>query len=198
MKKQDNNLIKSKKILFLIIIILLLVVFILVNKNIEKEKVKRKEKEIKANDIMLKPISETKGKNENVTNIVPETKNNENNNSKDGDNDNDNKSNIETIETEEEFKEKIIDKKEKAIVYYYAKWCGPCKTMKNIVQELSSENINIYKVDVENKNMAKNIYSAGIRAIPTYIYYNNGIEVSREYGIVSKNTLKEKYEKLNN
>lgn len=195
MKKQDNNLIKSKKILFLIIIILLLVVFILVNKNIEKEKVKRKEKEIKANDIMLKPISETKGKNENVTNIVPETKNKENNNKSDKDN---NESNIETIETEEEFKEKIIDKKEKAIVYYYAKWCGPCKTMKHIVQELASENINIYKVDVENKNMEKNIYSAGIRAIPTYIYYNNGIEVSREYGIVSKNTLKEKYEKLNN
>lgn len=193
MKKQDNNLIKSKKILFLIIIILLLVVFILVNKNIEKEK--RKEKEIKANDIMLKPISETKGKNENVTNIVPETKNNENNNKSDKDN---NESNIETIETEEEFKEKIIDKKEKAIVYYYAKWCGPCKTMKHIVQKLASENINIYKVDVENKNMAKNIYSAGIRAIPTYIYYNNGIEVSREYGIVSKNTLKEKYEKLKN
>lgn len=193
MKKQDNNLIKSKKILFLIIIILLLVVFIFVNKNIEKEK--RKEKEIKANDIMLKPISETKGKNENVTNIVPETKNNENNNKSDKDN---NESNIETIETEEEFKEKIIDKKEKAIVYYYAKWCGPCKTMKHIVQELASENINIYKVDVENNNMAKNIYSAGIRAIPTYIYYNNGIEVSREYGIVSKNTLKEKYEKLNN
>lgn len=195
MKKQDNNLIKSKKILFLIIIILLLVVFILVNKNIEKEKVKRKEKEIKANDIMLKPISETKGKNENVTNIVPETKNKENNNKSDKDN---NESNIETIETEEEFKEKIIDKKEKAIVYYYAKWCGPCKTMKHIVQELASENINIYKVDVENKNMEKNIYSAGIRAIPTYIYYNNGIEVSREYGIVSKNTLKEKYDKLNN
>lgn len=195
MKKQDNNLIKSKKILFLIISILLLVVFILVNKNIEKEKVKRKEKEIKANDIMLKPISETKGKNENVTNIVPETKNKENNNKSDKDN---NESNIETIETEEEFKEKIIDKKEKAIVYYYAKWCGPCKTMKNIVKELASENINIYKVDVENKNMAKNIYSAGIRAIPTYIYYNNGIEVSREYGIVSKNTLKEKYDKLNN
>lgn len=195
MKKQDNNLIKSKKILFLIIIILLLVVFIIVNKNIEKEKVKRKEKEIKANDIMLKPISETKGKNENVTNIVPETKNKENNNKSDKDN---NESNIETIETEEEFKEKIIDKKEKAIVYYYAKWCGPCKTMKHIVQELASENINIYKVDVENKNMEKNIYSAGIRAIPTYIYYNNGIEVSREYGIVSKNTLKEKYEKLNN
>lgn len=194
MKKQDNNLIKSKKILFLIIIILLLVVFIFVNKNIEKEK--RKEKEIKANDIMLKPISETKGKNENVTNIVPETKNNENNNK--SDKDNNNESNIETIETEEEFKEKIIDKKEKAIVYYYAKWCGPCKTMKHIVQELASENINIYKVDVENKNMEKNIYSAGIRAIPTYIYYNNGIEVSREYGIVSKNTLKEKYEKLNN
>ncbi len=193
MKKQDNNLIKSKKILFLIIIILLLVVFIFVNKNIEKEK--RKEKEIKANDIMLKPISETKGKNENVTNILPETKNNENNNKSDKDN---NESNIETIETEEEFKEKIIDKKEKAIVYYYAKWCGPCKTMKHIVQELASENINIYKVDVENKNMEKNIYSAGIRAIPTYIYYNNGIEVSREYGIVSKNTLKEKYEKLNN
>lgn len=196
MKKQDNNLIKSKKILFLIIIILLLVVFILVNKNIEKEKVKRKEKEIKANDIMLKPISETKGKNENVTNIVPETKNKENNNK--SDKDNNNESNIETIETEEEFKEKIIDKKEKAIVYYYAKWCGPCKTMKHIVQELASENINIYKVDVENKNMEKNIYSAGIRAIPTYIYYNNGIEVSREYGIVSKNTLKEKYDKLNN
>lgn len=195
MKKQDNNLIKSKKILFLIIIILLFVVFIIVNKNIEKEKVKRKEKEIKANDIMLKPISETKGKNENVTNIVPETKNKENNNKSDKDN---NESNIETIETEEKFKEKIIDKKEKAIVYYYAKWCGPCKTMKHIVQELASENINIYKVDVENKNMAKNIYSAGIRAIPTYIYYNNGIEVSREYGIVSKNTLKEKYEKLNN
>lgn len=196
MKKQYNNLIKSKKILFLIIIILLFVAFIIVNKNIEKEKVKRKEKEIKANDIMLKPISETKGKNENVTNIVPETKNKENNNK--SDKDNNNESNIETIETEEEFKEKIIDKKEKAIVYYYAKWCGPCKTMKHIVEELAGENINIYKIDVENKNMEKNIYSAGIRAIPTYIYYNNGIEVSREYGIVSKNTLKEKYERLKN
>lgn len=203
-----NNYSKKRKqiILAIIAIAAVLITVITLNKALEDRKKLDKKKEIKAEDITLKPITETKGLNENVTNIVPKepkagveiNNNNEKKDNKEENNvsNNDDKEKSWIIQTEEEFKEKVVDSKEKAIVYFFASWCGPCKTMKPIMAELLNEGVKIYKIDIENNELRKVIYDAGIRAIPTYVYYNNGKEVTRNYGIISKSNIKEKYEKM--
>lgn len=65
-------------------------------------------------------------------------------------------------------------------------WCGPCKTMEPIIEEISNEfpNIKVGKMDVdENSEIPAKL---GIRSIPTIILYKNGEIVERKTGIISK------------
>ena len=68
--------------------------------------------------------------------------------------------------------------------YFTATWCGPCKAFKPIILELISEgyNITIHDVD-ENQELASKY---GVRSIPTTIIEENGVEVDRFVGALSK------------
>ncbi|MES2508102.1 MAG: thioredoxin [Verrucomicrobiota bacterium] len=73
------------------------------------------------------------------------------------------------------------------LVEFYADWCGPCRTVGPVVEELSHEVAGRAKVvrldvDVESDLAA----SHGIRSIPTFIAFKNGREVARESGAISK------------
>lgn len=83
--------------------------------------------------------------------------------------------------TSQDFKEKIFDyEKEKewkykgqlpAIIDFYADWCGPCKMVAPILEELSKEyegKLNIYKVDTEVEIELASVF--GIRSIPTFLF----------------------------
>ena len=78
------------------------------------------------------------------------------------------------------------------LVDFYADWCGPCKAMKPIFSELEEEmkgKVEFKKVDVDasEEEAAKN----GVRNIPTFIIYKNGVEVSRKSGAMPKQVLKD-------
>ncbi|MCD8210972.1 MAG: thioredoxin [Prevotella sp.] len=83
------------------------------------------------------------------------------------------------------------------VVDFWATWCGPCRTMGPIIEELSKEyegRIIIGKCDVEeNDDLAMDL---GIRNIPTIMFFKNGEQVNKLVGAVAKAKLTEAIEAL--
>ncbi|MDY6766534.1 MAG: thioredoxin [Candidatus Nanohaloarchaea archaeon] len=82
--------------------------------------------------------------------------------------------------------DEITDSGETWLIDFWAEWCGPCKQMEPIVDDLSEEldDVNIGKVDVdENQDLATDY---GVRSIPTFIILQDGEEVDRAMGAMSK------------
>ncbi|KAG5183627.1 thioredoxin-like protein [Tribonema minus] len=72
--------------------------------------------------------------------------------------------------------------KDKAVLYFTAKWCPPCRRIAPMYQDLAAEksDVHFYKVDIDvNKAAAKD---AGIMSVPTFIFYKNGHMVSKFAG----------------
>tara|TARA_B110000211_G_scaffold51257_1_gene56313 strand:+ start:2199 stop:2450 length:252 start_codon:yes stop_codon:yes gene_type:complete len=72
----------------------------------------------------------------------------------------------------------------KQLIYFSAEWCGPCKMIGPVMEELKSEGYNIQKVDVDVDKQLSQKY--GVRNIPTVILTVNGEETARKVGSASK------------
>ncbi len=93
-------------------------------------------------------------------------------------------------------KSNFVKETEKGVVVvdFSASWCGPCKMMIPIFEEVSKEmkDVKFTKVDVDdNPDIAQKF---GVMGIPTFIVFKNGKEVDRSTGAVPKSSLKAKLE----
>ena len=91
--------------------------------------------------------------------------------------------------TEQNFNEEVLGTKGTILVDFYADWCGPCKMMAPIVEEISNERSDIVvgKVNIDdNMQIAHNFK---IVSIPTLIVFKDGEEHKRIVGYVSKDEL---------
>ena len=80
-----------------------------------------------------------------------------------------------------------------SVVQYSAAWCGPCKTLKPIMDRLALEykdRANFFYGDIENSAI-NTASAAGIRGVPTVIIYKGKTEVDRKVGGVSEAVMKE-------
>lgn len=94
------------------------------------------------------------------------------------------------IFNEENFEEEVLKAKETVIVDFYADWCGPCKIMSPIIDDLAEENlenVKVGKVNVdENPDLAEKY---NVMSIPTIIIFKNG-EISKTFvGVTDKNQI---------
>lgn len=96
---------------------------------------------------------------------------------------------IKYLEKEEDFNKFISDT---CLVDFYADWCGPCKRMGEVLEELDS--INILKVNVDNFQSISNSY--GVMSIPTLILFDKGKEVKKSIGFKTKEEILEFLEKI--
>ncbi len=78
------------------------------------------------------------------------------------------------------------------LVEFYADWCGPCKAVGPVVNQLAGEvsgKAQVIRINVDDASEAANEH--GIRSIPTFIAFKNGEEVRREVGAISKSLMLE-------
>ena len=89
------------------------------------------------------------------------------------------------------FKTEVVDSKELVLVDFWAEWCGPCKMVAPVIEEISREykgKVKVVKLNVEEgTNTATNF---GIMSIPTLMLFKNGAVVKQIVGVVSKSDLK--------
>ena len=90
--------------------------------------------------------------------------------------------------TDENFDDLINN--ELVLVDFYADWCGPCRMLSPIIDEVSNEiDLKVIKVNVDNhEDLAKRF---GIMSIPTIILFKNGEEQNKNIGLISKEELLE-------
>jgi len=100
--------------------------------------------------------------------------------------------------TDSNFKEEIKDYKGISVVDFWAVWCGPCKMIGPIIEEIGEkyENVKVGKVDVDNNPDTAIEY--GIRSIPTVLFMKDGEIVEKHVGSASKSVFFEKVEALLN
>ncbi|MBO6262377.1 MAG: thioredoxin [Bacilli bacterium] len=90
------------------------------------------------------------------------------------------------INDREEFKAAIAEGT--VLVDFFATWCGPCKMLSPVLEEVSKEvNATIIKVDVDEASTIAAQF--GIQAVPTLILFKNGERVDTRMGYQNKNQL---------
>jgi thioredoxin 1 len=102
------------------------------------------------------------------------------------------------LEITDETYQTEIDKPDSPLVIdLWAPWCGPCRAVGPIVEELADEfagRIRVGKMNVDDCQSAA--ASFGVQAIPTILFFNKGEEVDRVVGAQGKEALQAKFESL--
>ena len=92
--------------------------------------------------------------------------------------------------TDASFEADVLKSGEAVLVDYWAEWCGPCKMIAPVLEEISTTyagKVKIAKMDVDANQEVPAKY--GIRGIPTLILFKNGQEVAKKVGAMSKSQL---------
>ena len=84
----------------------------------------------------------------------------------------------------------IIDSDKPVLVDFFATWCGPCQTLAPILKEVKDhlgDKISIIKIDVDKNPQIATRFQ--VRGVPTLMLYQNGKQLWRQSGVLSKNDL---------
>lgn len=99
--------------------------------------------------------------------------------------------------TDASFEEAVLKSDKPVLVDFGAEWCGPCRTLGPIIEEIATEyegRVVVGKVDVDNNQEFTAKY--GVRNIPTVLMFKDGELVGRQVGVASKKTYTDSLDSL--
>lgn len=101
------------------------------------------------------------------------------------------------VVTDETFSDEVINSPQPVLVDFWAAWCGPCRAIAPVVEELAEEyegRLKVCKVDVDTEQKTAEQY--GIRSIPTLLIFKDGKVATQIVGAVPKPHFVEKIESV--
>lgn len=96
---------------------------------------------------------------------------------------------MEVVLTSGNFEKEVYDSEIPVLVDFYADWCGPCKMMSPVVEEVSDEmpDVKVCKINIDEEMDLAQKY--GVMSIPTFISFNGGEIRGKQIGAVPKSAL---------
>lgn len=101
--------------------------------------------------------------------------------------------------TDDTFEQEVIQSDKPVIVDFWATWCGPCKMIAPILEEIAGEyadKVKVVKLDVDANNKTAGKYN--IMSIPSLLFFNKGEIVDQVVGAIPKTQLASRLEKIFN
>jgi len=95
--------------------------------------------------------------------------------------------------TDSNFKKEVLESELPVLVDYWAAWCGPCRMVAPIIEELSKEydnKIKIGKIDIDENPKTPSQYA--VMSIPTLMFFKKGRVAGQAVGALTKSELKKK------
>ncbi|MBH44619.1 MAG: thiol reductase thioredoxin [Gammaproteobacteria bacterium] len=92
--------------------------------------------------------------------------------------------------TDDTFDEQVLNSDTPVLLDFWAEWCGPCKILGPVIEEVSQEynsKIKFAKLDIDQN--PTNTQKFGIRGIPTIVLFKNGNAAATHVGVLSKSEL---------
>ena len=99
--------------------------------------------------------------------------------------------------TDSNFQDEVIDSDQPVLVDFWAAWCGPCRMIAPLIEELAEEyegRAKIVKLDTDYNPQTAMAY--GVRSIPTLLFFQNGQVVDQVVGAASKKKLAQRLDAL--
>jgi len=99
--------------------------------------------------------------------------------------------------TDTNFEELVLKSNKPVLVDFWAAWCGPCRMVGPVIEEISNEYSDkavVGKVDIDSNQEYAAKY--GVRNIPTVLVFNKGEVITRQVGVAPKNTYTEAIDSL--
>lgn len=94
--------------------------------------------------------------------------------------------------------EEIVNSDKPVLVDFWATWCGPCRMMNPIIENIKNtmENVEVIKVNVDEERKIAEKYQ--IRSIPTLVLFKKGETLWRNSGVLNEDTIKSKLKQILN
>lgn len=146
-----------------------------------------------SNNILNKQENKSANKVENIINTDEETNidNNLEQNNKINNLEEENMSENVLEVTSENFEKEVLESEKTVLVDFYAEWCGPCKRLSPIVEEVAKEEEEVKFVKMNIDNCEDIAIEYQVMSIPTLVVMKNGKEANRSVGLIDKEQVKE-------
>lgn len=93
---------------------------------------------------------------------------------------------------ENNFEQEVLKSSQPVLVDFFATWCGPCKMVSPLLDQVSEEmkdKVKVCKIDIDqNPNIASKY---GVMSIPTFIMYKDGKDVAKNVGALPKSSIED-------